>query len=340
MMLQILVIVFAATICTLSIFFYYESRSYAINEAQKKIKNLLLENQALNNYVTKDQKPAIAKIKQEGKLYSEYFAPEILSGSYIVKNMHKYYNELRKKDGLDEVYFKIAANNPRNTENKSDDFEQGILKKFNEGGISEYKEVVAKDGQSFLYYALPFARNTQDCMVCHSTPDKAPKDLVARYGDKNGFGEKVGDIRAIISIRAPLAQEIQQANKTFFMIGMMVFGLLFMLFAGGGWMLMRAVSKPINHALEGLGGVANQLASAVDNLSSSSHYLADGTSQQAASIEQTSSSLEEMSSMTLQNAKNADQANQLMQETSRVVSIASRFHGAAYFPHGADLSGI
>ena len=31
----------------------------------------------------------------------------------------------------------------------------------------------------------------------------------------------------------PLLRRIEQANKTFFMIGMMVFGLLFMLFAGG-----------------------------------------------------------------------------------------------------------
>jgi len=170
----------------------------------------------------------------------------------------------------------------------------------------------------FLSRATP-----KECMVCHSTPDKAPRDLLDRYGDRNGFGEKVGDIRAIISIRASLAQEVQQANRTFLTIGMMIFGLLFMLFSGGGWMLMRSVSRPINHAVKGLGAVANQLASAVDNLASSSHYLANGTSQQAASIEETSSSLEEMSSMTGQNAENANQANRLMQETSRVVAIAS-----------------
>ena len=155
----------------------------------------------MNAYITAHQKPAVAKLKQEGKLYKEYFAPETLSGSFIIKNMHKYYNEFRKKNDLDEVYFKIAANNPRNTENKTDSFEQDILRKFNTDGTTEFKEVVTRDGQPFLYYALPFARNTEECMACHSTPDKAPKDLVDRYGDKNGFGEKVRGMRQYLDTR-------------------------------------------------------------------------------------------------------------------------------------------
>ncbi|MGA3112925.1 MAG: methyl-accepting chemotaxis protein [Syntrophobacteraceae bacterium] len=323
MMLKMMILIFVLTTCALSILLYFEARSYAIQEAEKKIKNLLLEHQALHEYIGKHQKPEISKLKQEGKLNKDYFSPEILSSSYITKYMHQYYNEQRQKNDLAQFYYKLAANNPRNPENKSDDFERGLISKFNSKEISEFKEVISKDGESFLYYALPFAANTKDCMACHSSPNLAPKELIDRYGDKNGFGEKEGDIRAIISIRAPLAQEIQQANKTFLRTGAIMFAVFLVFFVSGGWLLMRSVTRPIRSAVQGLMHSSEVVSTASAQVASSSQQLADGASQQAAAIEQTSSSLEEMSTMTKQNAANANQANQLMSQTRSVLAKAA-----------------
>jgi len=323
MMAKIMAVTFVVTTIAIGVLLYYQARSYAIQEAERKIKNLLLEHQGLHAYNAKHQKPAIAKLKEQGKLHKDYFAPEILSSSYITKYMHQYYNEVRKKNNLDEFYYKLAANNPRNPENKSDDFERDLIKKFNANEIKEFKQVVTKDGSSFLYYALPFNTNSQDCMACHSTPDVAPKELIERYGDKNGFGEKVGDIRAIISIRAPLDPEIRQANSTFSKFGGIMFGIFLVLFAGSGYVLMRSVTKPIDIAVNGLSEASNQVAAASSQVSTSSQQLAEGASVQAASIEETSSSLEEMASMTRQNADNASHANRLMSDASSVVGRAN-----------------
>ena len=104
----------------------FKQNPFAIEEAESKIKNLLLKYTALNDYISKHQKPAVAKLKAEGKLYKEYFAPELLSGSYIAKNLHQYYNEARKKSDLSDFYYKLAANNPRNPDNKSRRFRTGI----------------------------------------------------------------------------------------------------------------------------------------------------------------------------------------------------------------------
>ncbi|MEM5786365.1 MAG: methyl-accepting chemotaxis protein, partial [Syntrophobacteraceae bacterium] len=125
------------------------------------------------------------------------------------------------------------------------------------------------------------------------------------------------------SIRAPLDQEIAQAQSTFSKFGGVMFGIFLVLFAGGGCVLMRSVSKPINMAVKGLNDASDQVASAAAQVSSSSQQLADGASIQAASIEETSSSLEEMASMTRQNAENASHANQLMSEASSVVGKAN-----------------
>lgn len=323
MMAKIILVIFISNTVAMGILLYFQARSYAIQEAEKKIKNLLLEHQGLHTYIAKHQKPAIAKLKEQGKLHKDWFSPEILSSSYITKYMHQYYNEMRKKNNLDEFYYKMAANNPRNPENKSDDFERDLIKKFNSKEIKEFKQVITKDGTRFLYYALPFAVNSQDCMACHSTPDVAPKELLERYGDKSGFGEKVGDIRAIISIRAPLDPEIQQANSTFIKFGGIMFAVFLIVFAGGGWVLSRSVTNPINSAVKGLSEASNQVSAESAQVSTSSRQLAEGASIQAASIEETSSSLEEMASMTRQNADNASHANHLMTDAGSVVGRAN-----------------
>jgi methyl-accepting chemotaxis protein len=90
-----------------------------------------------------------------------------------------------------------------------------------------------------------------------------------------------------------------------------------------GIFLTRAITKPLNRAIDGLNEGADQVASAASQVSSASQILAQGSSEQAASIEETSSSLEEMSSMTKQNASNAGQADSLMKEANQVVNKAN-----------------
>jgi hypothetical protein len=330
MMLKIMLTLFATMMISLGIFMYFQTKSLAISEAERQIKNLLLESTALNDYISKHQKPEVAKLKAEGKLYKEYFSPELLSGSFIAKNMHQYYNEGRKKSDLSDFYYKFAANNPRNPENKSDDFERDLIKRFNAGEITEFKQVMEKDGGKYLYYALPFTKNTQDCMPCHSAPELAPKELIDRYGDKAGFGEKVGDIRAIISIKAPLDQEIQQANKTFAMIGGVSLGIMLLLFSAGGIFLIRSVTKPINRATHGMLEGSEQVAAACSEVASASQHLAQGASDQASAIVETSASLENMAAKAGQTAENAGQCKQVMEGAAQIVaSVNQHMEGMA-----------
>ena len=89
------------------------------------------------------------------------------------------------------------------------------------------------------------------------------------------------------------------------------------------YFLIRSITRPINHAVEGLTEAAEQVSSAAGEVSSAAQSLAEGSSEQAASVEETSSSLEEMSSMTKQNASNAGQADSLMKQARQVVNKAN-----------------
>jgi methyl-accepting chemotaxis protein len=94
--------------------------------------------------------------------------------------------------------------------------------------------------------------------------------------------------------------------------------------AGLGMIISLSIIKPITKVATGLSEGADRVAAASQQLESSSRRLAEGASEQAASLEETSSSLEEMASMTRHNAENAGQADKLVQETNKVVDIASR----------------
>ncbi|MFZ5586341.1 MAG: methyl-accepting chemotaxis protein [Thermodesulfobacteriota bacterium] len=88
------------------------------------------------------------------------------------------------------------------------------------------------------------------------------------------------------------------------------------------WLLVRAITRPVRRAIDGLQQSALMLAASSQEVGSASQSLAQGASQQAATLEETSASLEEMASMSRANAENASQANRLMAETRKVVAEA------------------
>ena len=64
-------------------------------------------------------------------------------------------------------------------------------------------------------------------MRCHSTPERAPTGLIRLYGNKAGFGEKIDQMRAFISLKVPISHIIDQHKRDFFI----TLAVLFVLFA-------------------------------------------------------------------------------------------------------------
>lgn len=194
-----------AVVATLGYFF---SRAYVLHQAELNISNLLLSHKGIHHYVQQTLIPSYLKYQAEGQIPSTFYAPELLSSSYIVRNQHVFYNQERKAAGLPELYYKLAANNPRNPINKADALEERLIKMFNENReIKSYREIIEVDGKKMLYVALPFLENNQKCLRCHGNREDAPPQLQERYPGQGGFNEQLGDIRAITSIRSPLDRE-------------------------------------------------------------------------------------------------------------------------------------
>lgn len=187
---------------------FYTVRQYVVSQAEDKIKDILLVHKGMHQYVQQVMHPALYSYKDENYITKDFYAPELFSSSFIIRNLHKFYNVERLDSGLEEVYYKLAADNPRNIVNKADPLEAELINKFNENRkMKEYREIVDIDGKRYLYVAIPFLENNKGCLICHGKRENAPAQLRERYKGAGGYDEEVGIIRAITSIRAPLQKE-------------------------------------------------------------------------------------------------------------------------------------
>jgi diguanylate cyclase (GGDEF)-like protein/PAS domain S-box-containing protein len=199
------------------------SYTYTFENLQDTLRNV----KALRTFVSQEQKEEVYRLQKKNIVSDQYFTPELLSSTYCSKAVNGYYNIIRSDENLEPIVLRFASDNPRNLKNKADQFESEILKKFNDKEIKEYKEVKYNDeGKKVLYYALPTKPLDNRCLKCHSTPDKAPRDLVKIYGDKNGFYEKYGTIRALISTEYPLKDADDFVVKSTMLLG----GITFLIF--------------------------------------------------------------------------------------------------------------
>lgn len=188
---------------------YYALSAYFMKEAEENIQNILLSHRAVHHYIQRVMHPTFFKDVEKGDIPSTYYTPEIFSSSFIVRVMHTFHNEERKKAGLTEVYYKLASDNPRNPVNKADEYEANLIRMFNEQrSRKEFRNVIDIEGKKYLYYAIPFLETKKACIRCHGKRSDAPEGLQRIYSGSGGFNEQAGKIRAIESIRAPINNEI------------------------------------------------------------------------------------------------------------------------------------
>jgi signal transduction histidine kinase len=214
-LLKLLVAFLVSYLILLGIY-WHESRGYAQRQAGKLMKDALLTHHAIHSFVEKFQRKEIYRLKQEGVLYKDFFLPELMSRTFAARTINDLLNEERKRAGEPQIYFKLATNTPRNPLNLADSWESTLLARMNTGNLSEYQEINRdNNGELRIFFALPIDPNNASCLICHGDPKNAPKEMLQRYGDTAGFWERNGEIRAMISMRVPLASYYKSANRIF-----------------------------------------------------------------------------------------------------------------------------
>ena len=121
------------------------------------------------------------------------------------------------KDKYPDYSYKEATLNPTNPRDKAVDWEADLVAQFRANPtlteISGERDTPA--GRS-LYLARPIQIKSESCLTCHTTPDQAPKAMVALYGDANGFGWKLNDIVGAQVMSVPMSLPVKNAENTFY----------------------------------------------------------------------------------------------------------------------------
>ena len=156
-----------------------------------------------------------------------------------------YFGQLQK--AFPAYAYKEATLNPTNPVNRATDWEADIIQEFRK--VRDKTEVIGErdtpNGRT-LYMARPLKVSSQACLTCHDTVEDAPRTMVERYGDANGFGWKLNDIVTAQIVSVPMQVAVQRANGVFwtFMISLAVVFLVGIVAIN--FLLIFLVIRPVN----------------------------------------------------------------------------------------------
>jgi protein-histidine pros-kinase len=151
----------------------------------------------------------------------------------------------RLPDDFASYTYKEATLNPTNPRDKAFEWEAEVVQRFRASPDMAELEGVrpTTQGESF-YLARPIKITDAACLTCHSTPEAAPKALIAKYGPANGFGWKLNEIVGAQIVSVPRSAALKEAQLAF----VVFMGLLIVMFATFiivlNTMLKRAVIRP------------------------------------------------------------------------------------------------
>lgn len=211
----------------------------AREDVTQQARTMMEAAQAMRRYTIEQVRPHIQP-KADGEFVSQTVP------AYAATQGFSYLRET-----FPDYVYKEAALNPTNLKNRAVDWEADIVEHFRNN--PDATEVVNRrstaTGES-LYLAHPIRVGNKACLTCHSTPEAAPKAMLAKYGSKNGFGWKHNEIVGAQIVSVPLSVPIQQANQAFMVFMGSIAAVFVALLVALNLLLGRLVIKPIKTMAE------------------------------------------------------------------------------------------
>jgi HAMP domain-containing protein len=201
--------------------------------------------ETIRQHVGKVMRPA-AQESMPGK-----FDVRLMSTSYAARGVAE-----RLKDKFPEYTFRHISINPRNVVNKADSFEQGVIQSFSQDRKNlRSNGFVSKGDAEYFYVSQPIVSDNS-CMQCHSTPDIAPKEVVATYGSTAAFGWQPNQVVASLIVYVPTKMakaHAFQALMTFMLLYAAVFIIILI-------MIDRAIVSNIITPIKKIAATADEIS--------------------------------------------------------------------------------
>lgn len=243
------IMVILATVYVTSLFVaiiggYFVLRQETTREAVEKTELFAAVMSANQLYMAQNIRPEI-----KDRLPDLYF-PEATVGIQMMVETAELIQE-----EYPEYIFRVISPNPLNTDNLSDNFENGIIRGFASGQYETWEGFIDKEGKNYFATAVPIEARS-GCIWCHSTPDEAHPEMVEEYGTESGYGYKLGEIVGARFIYVPTEKAMELTRKKLIIfVGTLsiLFLIAFLLIDG---VITRSVVRPI----EELTAVATEIS--------------------------------------------------------------------------------
>jgi protein-histidine pros-kinase len=156
-----------------------------------------------------------------------------------------------------EYFYKEAALNPTNPNDRATDWEADIIHEFRNN--EDRKELVVERETPtgrMLNLARPLGIYNENCLVCHGRVEDAPKTMTDVYGVSNGFGWKMNEIIGAQIVTVPMSVPLERAQQTFLTFMILLSAVFLLLLVLLNIMLHFVVIRPVVRIAE----VANEVS--------------------------------------------------------------------------------
>ncbi len=154
------------------------------------------------------------------------------------------FNDLRQK--YPEYSYKEATLNPTNPRDRATDWEADVVNQFRQD--EKLPEMIGERDTAAgraLYLARPIQIKNGACLACHSTVEAAPKTMLDKYGNANGFGWKLNEIVGAQIVSVPTEVPLARADRAFKVFMFSLGGVFLFIFVALNLMLTLMVIRPV-----------------------------------------------------------------------------------------------
>ncbi|MBD2603792.1 DUF3365 domain-containing protein [Scytonema hofmannii FACHB-248] len=193
---------------------------------------------AVKSYTSKDIAPLIAQIADP----QTQFIPETIP-SLAARQV---FDTLKQTWKYKDFIYKDATLNPTNLADQVDRFEAKLIERFeSDRTLKTLSGFRTQAGERLFYSAQPLAVTNSSCLVCHSTPQLAPKSHVEKYGTQNGFGWKLNQIIGTQIIYIPASEVFRNARQALFLFISIFMGIFALVIVFINYLLKWRVIQPL-----------------------------------------------------------------------------------------------
>lgn len=146
-----------------------------------------------------------------------------------------------------EYSYKPAMLNPTNPRDRAVAWEEDVINQFRKNrGTGEFIGKRETPAGPALFIAKPIVLTNGRCLICHSTPDAAPKTQIDKYGPSNGFGWVLNEPIGAQFVSVPMTLPLERADRAFGVVMAMLAGVFLLIGVTLNLMLYKLVIQPVS----------------------------------------------------------------------------------------------